>query len=97
MPDTKIYLIPGLGADGRMYMPQLRVLDNAIVLEHRKPLKGETLSAYSRRLAGQVDTAAPFILVGTSLGGMIAVEMSRIIQPDKVILIAASCRYGCGL
>ena len=89
MANKKIYLIPGLGADGRMYMPQLKVLPNAVILEHQKPLKGETLVQYAKRLSAQVDTSEPFILIGTSLGGIIAIEMARIIHPDKVILISS--------
>lgn len=89
MVSKKIYLIPGLGADGRMYMPQLKVLPNAVILEHQKPLKGETLVQYAKRLSAQVDTSEPFILIGTSLGGIIAIEMARIIHPDKVILISS--------
>lgn len=89
MNNKKIYLIPGLGADGRMYMPQLKVLPNAVVLEHQKPLKGETLVQYAKRLSAQVDSSEPFILIGTSLGGIIAIEMARIIHPDKVILISS--------
>jgi pimeloyl-ACP methyl ester carboxylesterase len=89
MTSKKIYLIPGLGADGRMYTPQLKVLPNAVILEHQKPLKGETLVQYAKRLSAQVDTTQPFILIGTSLGGIIAIEMARIIHPDKVILISS--------
>ena len=85
----KIYLIPGLGADGRMYTPQLKVLRNAVVLEHQRPLQGETLAEYARRLSGKIDTSEPFILVGTSLGGMISVEMAKLVNADKVILISS--------
>ena len=85
----KIYLIPGLGADGRMYTPQLKVLRNAVVLEHQRPLQGETLAEYARRLSGKIDTSEPFILVGTSLGGMISVEMAKVVNADKVILISS--------
>lgn len=89
MTDKKIYLIPGLGADGRMYTPQLKVLRNAVVLEHQKPLQGETLAEYARRLSGKIDTSEPFILVGTSLGGMISMEITKVLNPDKVILISS--------
>ena len=89
MSDKKIYLIPGLGADGRMYLPQLKVLKNATVLEHQKPLKGETIAGYARRLSTKIDTTEPFILVGTSLGGIIAIEMAKIVNPDKVIIISS--------
>jgi pimeloyl-ACP methyl ester carboxylesterase len=89
MTNKKIYLIPGLGADGRMYTPQLKVLKNAVVLEHQKPLKGETLAEYAHRLSAKIDTSEPFILVGTSLGGMISVEMAKVINADRVILISS--------
>ena len=85
----QIYLIPGLGADGRMYGPQMKIMPDAIVLENQKPLKGETLAEYSTRLAGKIDISKPFIIIGTSLGGIIAMELSRILKPEKVILIAS--------
>ena len=89
MSDTKIYLIPGLGADGRMYTHQLKVLSNATILEHQKPLKGETIAGYAKRLAKKIDTSEPFILVGTSLGGIIAIELAKIVNPEKVIIISS--------
>jgi pimeloyl-ACP methyl ester carboxylesterase len=85
----RIYLIPGMGADARMYEPQLRVLPNCLVLEHQAPLPGETIREYAQRFAAHIDTSEPFILVGTSLGGMISIELSKILKPDKVILISS--------
>jgi hypothetical protein len=85
----KVYLIPGLGADKRMYTPQLGILNDAVVLEHQAPRKGETLSDYAQRLVPMIDTSAPFVLVGTSLGGMISMELMRHVNPVKVILIAS--------
>jgi esterase/lipase len=89
MTDQKIYLIPGLGADGRMYTPQLKVLKNTVVLEHQKPKPGETLIQYAHRLTEKIDTSGPFTLIGTSLGGILAIEMSRIIRPDRVVIISS--------
>lgn len=85
----KIYLIPGLGADARMYEPQVRILDRYEVLEHQKPLPGETLRDYARRLSGRIDTSEPFILIGTSLGGILSMEIARILSPARVILISS--------
>ncbi|CAM6004415.1 unnamed protein product [Sphagnum balticum] len=72
-----------------MYTPQMKVLKNAVILEHREQLKGETLVPYARRLSKEIDTSEPFILIGTSLGGIIAIEMARIINPDRVIIISS--------
>jgi pimeloyl-ACP methyl ester carboxylesterase len=85
----KIYLIPGLGADKRMYLSQMRVLADAELLEHLPPRKGETLSDYAQRFIPLIDTSVPFALVGTSLGGMVSIELSRFVKPEKVVLIAS--------
>ena len=89
MPTAQIYLIPGLGADGRMYQSQIRLFSNATILEHLVPLTGESISEYAQRLAIKVNASKPFILIGTSLGGIIAQEMCRYITPEKVILISS--------
>jgi pimeloyl-ACP methyl ester carboxylesterase len=88
MDDVNVYLIPGLGADRRMYYPQLKVVPQAKVLEFIPPVKGETLSQYAARLAEGIDTSKPFILIGTSLGGMLALEVTNYTKPQKVVLIA---------
>ncbi|MBP6732402.1 MAG: alpha/beta hydrolase [Chitinophagales bacterium] len=85
----QIYFIPGLGADRRMYYHQLKLFPQAIVLEHLPAVKGESLPAYAKRVAALIDSSSPFILVGTSLGGMISMEISRILKPEKLILISS--------
>ncbi len=84
----RIYLIPGLGADRRMYHQQLNILPDAEVIEHFQPEKNESLSSYAKRMALQVDISSPFILIGTSLGGIISMELSRILSPERIILIS---------
>ena len=88
----KIYLIPGLGADARMF--QLLTLDphrfEVIVLEWITPHRQESLPEYAYRLAAQIAaTAEPFILVGVSLGGMVAVEIAKLRPAAKLILISS--------
>ena len=83
-----IYLIPGLGADKRMYAPQLKVLPGAIVLEHLTPIKRENMTQYAGRIAKGIDTSLPFAIVGTSLGGIVSMELSRILKPERIVLLA---------
>jgi pimeloyl-ACP methyl ester carboxylesterase len=85
----KVYLIPGLGADKRMYEPQLKIIPDAIIIEHLDPRKGESISAYAKRLVPFINQSEPFTVIGTSLGGMIAIELCRYVRPEKVILIAS--------
>lgn len=82
-------MIPGLGADRRMYAPQMRVFPEAKVLEHLQAQKGESITDYAKRFIPRIDTDSPFVLVGSSLGGIISMELSRLIEPQKIILLAS--------
>lgn len=79
-----------MGADQRAFfyitLPQGF---NAVHLPWIKPLKDEPLAAYALRLAAGVNTAEPFILVGLSMGGMIAVEIAKKFPPVSTILISS--------
>ena len=52
----KVYLIPGLGADRRMYQHQLNVFPTAEVIEHFLPAKNETLTSYAQKMGEKIDT-----------------------------------------
>jgi pimeloyl-ACP methyl ester carboxylesterase len=85
-----IYLIPGQGGDHRLFQ-NICIPDHetkVIVLEI--PNKGELLPDYARRLSAQIDTTECFSLVGVSFGGMIAVEMAKFLDPEKVIIISSA-------
>ncbi len=90
---VKLYLIPGMGSDGRMYDKLLSLYPNAEVIEFIRPYHKESIVEYAKRMAEKIDTTQPFYLLGTSLGGIITVEISKIIHPEKIILLAsAKCR-----
>ncbi|NNC95826.1 MAG: alpha/beta hydrolase [Chitinophagales bacterium] len=86
----KIYCFPGLGADKRMY-DYLFSHGNwdAEVLEFRKPAMSESMESYAKSYIDQIDTSHPFAFIGTSLGGMIAVELSKVCEPKRVVLISS--------
>lgn len=86
--NRKVYLIPGLGADARMYQPQLQVLPHAQVLEHMAVLPRESFYEYAQRLSERIDHTQPFVLIGTSLGGMLSLEMARHVKPEKILLLS---------
>ncbi|NIJ55290.1 alpha/beta hydrolase [Dyadobacter arcticus] len=86
-----VYFLSGLGADKRVFS-KLKLDDQFVVnhIEWIKPEKKETLAHYASRLIAQIDTTRPFQLVGLSFGGIIASEMSDIIQPKQIILISST-------
>ena len=86
-----VYCIPGMGVDERIF--QNLSLNNCTI-RHIKwitPLINESLPDYAMRLAKQIDTSQPFILIGVSFGGMCCTEITRRLNPLKTILIS-SCK-----
>lgn len=84
-----IYFIPGLGADERLFSRlKLEGYDKKCI-HWEVPGPKETLPEYARRLSAQVDTKGKFSLIGASFGGMVAVEMSKIIRPENLVLISS--------
>jgi pimeloyl-ACP methyl ester carboxylesterase len=86
----KIYFISGLAADKRVFKYIQVPFDYEIVhLDWIEPMKNESLSSYSLRLAEKIDTSESFALVGLSMGGMIASEIAHHFKPVHTILISS--------
>lgn len=86
----KVYFISGIAADGRLFRRvQLPPGFEAVYLNWIKPLKNETLKSYALRLAEKIEPEKPFILIGTSLGGIIATEIALSYAPLQVIIIGS--------
>lgn len=86
-----VYLIPGQGADHRLFN-ELQI-DEAYEVRHIKystPEAEATMQSFAKKLAEQIDTNEKFILIGVSLGGMLATEMSQFLHPEKVIIISSA-------
>lgn len=89
-----VYLLPGQGSDGRIF--KNLTFDPGIettVIQYPVPEEKETMTGYAKKLLPQIDTMQPFVLIGVSLGGMLSVELSDYIRPEKIIIISsASCK-----
>ncbi len=83
-----IYLIPGLATDERSYKYLNLGNEDIRHIHWIAHLKGDTLASYALRLLEQIDTSRPVVLIGTSLGAMLAVEISKHIPTEKVILVS---------
>lgn len=88
-PVATIYLISGLGADARVFKRLDFGNHELRFIEWLEPNQDESLQAYASRLAAQINTGLP-ILIGVSFGGMIAVEIAKTIDFQKVILISSA-------
>lgn len=85
----KLYGISGLGADKRVF--QFLKLDHALVtIDWITPTLGENIKEYSARLAQKISEKEQFGIIGVSFGGLVAVEISKILKPDLTILISSA-------
>lgn len=90
---ARIYVIPGLGNDVRIFsrlIPLLPIKD-IVCLEYLEPLRvDESMEAYAQRLVdGLPELREPPILIGMSLGGAIATEMAKRMSYKKLVLISS--------
>jgi hypothetical protein len=83
-----LYLFSGLGADRRVF----EFLDLSSFKIHYinwiKPEKKETIKSYSQRLLPQITARNP-ILMGVSFGGIVAIEIGKLISTDKIFLVSS--------
>lgn len=86
---SKIFLVPGLGADTRVYN-NIDLHDHDVVcVDWIEPHKTDTLTTYAQKLIRQYNITPGSIVIGNSLGGMLAIEMGKIIRLGKIILISS--------
>jgi len=86
---SKIFLIPGLGADTRVYN-NIDLHDHDVIcVDWIEPHKTDTLTTYAQKLIYEYHITPKSVVIGNSLGGMIAVEIAKIIPLEKTILISS--------
>jgi pimeloyl-ACP methyl ester carboxylesterase len=85
----ELFLFSGLGADKRVF--DFLDLSNYNIhhINWITPLPKESMTQYARRLRPQITIDNP-ILIGVSFGGMMALEIAKLISVEKVILISSA-------
>lgn len=86
----KIYAIPGLGTTKDLYTNTKLKNHELIVLNWPQPLKHETLKEYAKKFISQINTNEPFGLLGVSFGGMLCVEISKLVKAEIIFLISTA-------
>lgn len=85
----KLYLLPGIGCDHRLFDRMgLEGLD-VVKLDWPEFKPGSSLASIARDVSTQVNADEPHILVGVSMGGMVAQELAALTGPVKVVLISS--------
>lgn len=83
-------MIPGLGVDERIFQ-NLAVDDRFThtIIRWIQPEQNENLAHYASRLADQIPHKSNLILIGISFGGIIAIEMAKLLNPLQTIIISS--------
>jgi pimeloyl-ACP methyl ester carboxylesterase len=85
----KIFLISGLGADTRLYN-NIDLHEHEVVpVDWIEPYITDTLTTYAQKIIFQYNIQPGSVIIGTSLGGMIAIEIAKHLPINKVILISS--------
>ncbi|MCI4670181.1 MAG: alpha/beta hydrolase [Bacteroidia bacterium] len=72
----RIFAIPGLGVDGRIYNRLRQYFSDFELIEWLEPYPHEAIEAYAKRMAAPIEAYDDeFILMGTSFGGIIMQEI----------------------
>jgi pimeloyl-ACP methyl ester carboxylesterase len=86
----KVYFLSGIGADHRLFvhltLPPGFVAEYLNWIPHKDK---ETLQSYAARMAEGIDAKEPFVIIGMSLGGIIAVEIAKLTSPACTIIISS--------
>jgi len=83
-----IYCISGFGADERVFSKLTFTGYQIHFIKWLIPLQKESISDYAKRLTGQIHHDKP-ILIGLSFGGMMCIEIAKLIATEKIILISS--------
>jgi pimeloyl-ACP methyl ester carboxylesterase len=87
---SKIFLIAGMGADTRIYNNiELPPKYDIVPVDWLEPHETDTLITYAQKLIYQYDIKPNDIVIGNSLGGMLAMEIAKKISLKKAILISS--------
>ena len=91
MNDYSLYLVPGFLTDKTIYKEFLR--DDRFdceVIEFLSPLnKDESIEDYAKRMSEKINSNKKVVLLGTSFGGILSIEISKHIQVEKIIFVSS--------
>jgi pimeloyl-ACP methyl ester carboxylesterase len=87
--DKIIHVFSGLGADERAFCRLDFSGFEVVFIRWIAPEKHETIEHYAGRLSAQIKTPTP-VLLGLSFGGIMAVEVAKLMPTRQVILLSSA-------
>lgn len=91
--DKTIYLIPGVGANDKIFQNLDLTGYEVVHLKWPKHKKNEHIESYVKKLLPQIKKDTQPILLGMSFGGIVAIELAKLINPYKTIIVSSIKTY----
>jgi pimeloyl-ACP methyl ester carboxylesterase len=86
-----IIVLPGMGADSRMYEGHSYDKLDGVFFQNWPPYKGEqSIPEVARRIIAENDIQEKHIVGGSSLGGIVAAEIAKQMKVRRLILIGST-------
>lgn len=84
-----IYLFSGLGADSSLFRNLQLPGYQKVYITWVPSSSEETITEYAARIKNQITVENPYI-IGVSFGGIVAVEVSKLVNVEKMVLISSA-------
>lgn len=88
-----IYLFPGVGANDRIFQNLELPGYEVVHIKWPKHKPDESLQSYVKKLLPQIKKDTKPVLIGLSFGGIVAIEVAKLIDPSKTIIISSIKTY----
>ncbi|MDR0352040.1 MAG: alpha/beta hydrolase [Opitutaceae bacterium] len=85
-----LFILPGMGADDRMYPGPWKTLPRASFINWPAHRGETTIHAIARRIIEEAPIPPDAILIGSSLGGIVACEIAGIQSCRRLILVGSA-------
>jgi pimeloyl-ACP methyl ester carboxylesterase len=89
-----IHVLPGMGADHRMYPPPWQSLPDSRFHDWPAYAGEDSIAAMARRIMTEAGIADGDTLVGSSLGGIVACEIAGLRRLDGLVLVGSGKNQG---
>lgn len=90
--DARIFVLPGMGADARMYPGVWRELERAEFLGWPHYAGERSIREIAERVVREAGIADGDVVIGSSLGGIVACEIAKLRKLSALVLIGSATR-----
>jgi pimeloyl-ACP methyl ester carboxylesterase len=89
-PASDVFILPGLGGDHRMYPEPWPGLPGAVILDWPAYRNEQSVEAMAARVVETAGIPDDSVVIGSSLGGMVACEIARLRRLRGLVLLGSA-------